>query len=95
MAPNDPSDSAVEELLTAWDLDHPDPVDTFEDELARRLGLVRHPSTSREDWRGQRVRLIEAAEPNEELVAESFFGTLKTELVHRTRWLTRLAARTP
>ena len=27
-------------------------------------------------------------------VAESFFGTLKTELVHRTRWLTRLAART-
>ncbi len=27
-------------------------------------------------------------------VAESFFGTLKTELVHRTRWKTRLAART-
>jgi putative transposase len=27
-------------------------------------------------------------------VVESFFGTLKTELVHRTRWLTRLAART-
>ena len=27
-------------------------------------------------------------------VAESFFGTLKTELVHRTRWATRLAART-
>lgn len=27
-------------------------------------------------------------------VVESFFGTLKTELVHRTRWSTRLAART-
>ena len=27
-------------------------------------------------------------------VVESFFGTLKTELVHRTRWKTRLAART-
>ena len=27
-------------------------------------------------------------------VAESFFGTLKTELVYRTRWTTRLEART-
>jgi len=27
-------------------------------------------------------------------VAESFFGTLKTELVYRTRWATRLEART-
>ena len=69
--PDDPRDpGAVEELLAALDREHPDPVDLFEDELARRLGCVRHPSCSREDWRGQRVKLIEAAEPSEELVGE-------------------------
>ncbi len=69
--PDDPRDpDAVDNLLAALDLEHPDPVDIFEDELPRRLGCVRHPSTSRGDWRLQRVRLIEAAEPSEDLVAE-------------------------
>ena len=69
--PHDPSDidltAAVEELMDALDREYPDPVDVFEDELARRLGCVPHPSCSYEDWRRQRVRLIEAAEPGEEL----------------------------
>ena len=69
--PNDPRDpDAVADLLAALDREYPDPVDVFEDELARRLGCVRHPSTSREDWRLQRVRLIEAVGPSEELVGE-------------------------
>lgn len=72
--PHDPDEAiptgAVDNLLAALDREHPDPVDTFEDELARRLGCVRHPSGSYEDWRRQRVRLIEAAGPGEELVAE-------------------------
>jgi len=61
---------AVEDLLAALDRDYPDPADLFEDELARRLGCVRHPSCLYEDWRRQRVRLIEAAEPGEELCRE-------------------------
>ena len=55
-------ETTVEELLQAWGIEFPDPVDVFEDELAARLGLVRHPSCSLEDWRTQRVRLIDAAE---------------------------------
>ncbi len=55
--PHDPRDpAAVDDLLAALDLEHPDPVDVFEDELARRLGCVRGPGCSYEDWRGQRVR---------------------------------------
>ena len=54
----DPTDLVVDELLAALDRQYPDPVDVFEDELAWRLGGVRHPSCSRENWRRQRVRLI-------------------------------------
>lgn len=69
--PDDPRDpGAVDELLAVWDLESPDPVDFLEDEPARRLGCVRHSSTSRDDWRLQRVRLIEEAGPGQELVRE-------------------------
>ncbi len=37
-------------------------VDLFEDELAARIGFVRHPSCPLDEWRRQRVRLIDAAE---------------------------------
>ncbi len=69
LPPDGPNPDAVGDLPATLDREHPDPVDLFEDELARRLGCVRHPSTSREDWRLQRVRLIEAAGPSEDLVA--------------------------
>jgi len=59
--------AAVDELMESLDREYPDPVDVFEDELARRLGSVRHPSCSYDDWRRQRVRMIETAEPSEEL----------------------------
>ena len=62
--------AAEQELMDAIDRQYPDPADLFEDELARRLGCVRHPSCSCEDWRGRRVRLIEAAEPGEKLVGD-------------------------
>ncbi len=45
-------------------------MDLFEDELARRLGLVQHPRCSLASWRRHRVRLIEAAEISEELFEE-------------------------
>jgi hypothetical protein len=39
---------------------HLDPVDHFEDELARRLGIERHPAMTYEVWRRHRVEAIEA-----------------------------------
>ena len=53
---------AVEELLKALEAEFPEPVDVYENELAGRLGLVRHPSCPLEEWRRQRVRLIDTAE---------------------------------
>ena len=50
--------------MDALDREDPDPVDVFEDQLARRLGCVPHPRCSREDWRRQ------GAEPGEELCGE-------------------------
>ncbi len=42
----------------------PDSVDVFEDDLAEKLGLNRHPALSLKEWRRARVRLIDAAEPD-------------------------------
>lgn len=54
--PEDPLDS-----LLALDTDlHPDPVDVFEDLLAARLGLTRHPGLDQASWRRLRVAFIEA-----------------------------------
>ncbi len=41
----------------------PDPVDVFEDALANKLGLERHPGMPLDEWRWVRVRFIEQAEP--------------------------------
>ena len=72
--PNDPNvpgrEDVIDDLLEAWQRESPDPVDLFEDELARRLGLVQHPHCSPASWRQHRVRLIEAAEISEELFEE-------------------------
>ena len=72
--PNDPNapgrEDVIEDLLEAWKREFPDPLDLFEDELARRLGLVQHPYCSPASWRQHRVRLIEAAEISEELFEE-------------------------
>ena len=70
--PNDPEvpgrEEVIDDLLAAWERESPDPVALFEDELARRLGLVQHPHCSQPSWRRQRVRVIEAAE-----ISEKFF----------------------
>ncbi len=52
--------AAIEELDAGWLREYPDPVDVFEDELAVRLGLRRHPDLSLDEWRQVRVRYIEA-----------------------------------
>ncbi len=57
-----PHTEAVDELLRTLEAEFPDPVDVFEDALVARLGLVRHPSCPLDQWRRQRVRLIDAAE---------------------------------
>lgn len=50
------------DLLSAlWEAEDPDPVDVFEDELARRLGFERHPELDYDAWRRRRVEAIEAA----------------------------------
>lgn len=55
--PDDPLNA-----LLALDADlHPDPVDVFENFLAARLGLTRHPSFDQAAWRRIRVAFIEAA----------------------------------
>ena len=72
--PNDPNvpgrEEVIEDLLEAWEREYPDPVDLFEDELARRFGLVQNPHCCPASWRQHRVRLIEAAEISEELFEE-------------------------
>lgn len=51
----------LEELLDLLEEKYPDPVDLFEDELARRLGIERHPAMTYDLWRRRRVEAIEAA----------------------------------
>jgi hypothetical protein len=51
----------VDALLALLDEEYPEPVDVFEDELARRLGVERHPGTPYALWRRRRVEVIAAA----------------------------------
>ena len=39
--------------------EEPDPVDNFEDRLARDLGLLRHPNCSLRSWRRIRVSFLD------------------------------------
>lgn len=55
-----PDDPVHTLLVLDADL-RPDPVDVFEDLLAARLGLRRHPGLSQDRWRRLRVAFIEAA----------------------------------
>lgn len=57
----DAAPADVEHLLDLLEAEHPDPVDLFEDELARRLGIERHPAMTCDLWRRRRVEAIEAA----------------------------------
>lgn len=56
-----PEDTDVDALLVLLDEEYPEPVDVFEDELARRLGVERHPGMPYSVWRRHRVAVIEAA----------------------------------
>ena len=51
--------AAVEQM--AAELAEADPVDLFEDDLARKLGLERHPRLPLDEWRELRVRFIDRA----------------------------------
>lgn len=61
MATND-----LEQLLLQLAKEFPDPVDVFEDGVARRLGLARGPGCDQDTWRQLRVRFIDAAEGSDE-----------------------------
>ncbi len=63
MTQHDDFEAAVEEIHASLVRRFPDPVDTFEDDLASKLGLERHPEMSMEEWRRVRVRFIDAATP--------------------------------
>jgi len=52
----------VDELFAELAALYPDPVDEFEDALAARLGVHRHPGWDLEQWRRERVRAIDARE---------------------------------
>ncbi len=56
-------ETAVEDLHQTLLRRYPDPVDVFEDDLARELGLERHPHLSLAEWRRARVRFIDAHDP--------------------------------
>ncbi|MCP3976844.1 MAG: hypothetical protein GY720_20350 [bacterium] len=63
MTQHDDFEAAVEEMHAALVRRFPDPVDSFEDDLAKKLGLERDPEMSIKDWRRVRVRFIDAATP--------------------------------
>jgi len=54
--------ATVDELSEALAAEFPDPVDVFEDELVRQLGLERHPSCPLPAWRAVRLRFLDAVE---------------------------------
>lgn len=54
-------EEVVEEVLELLDEVLPDPVDVYEDELAREAGLVRGPECDRETWRRVRGRWVDEA----------------------------------
>jgi hypothetical protein len=59
-------DLDIEAIAEQWAAElaeeFPDPVDVFEDDLARRLGLRRHPAMPLDQWRRLRVHFINAAD---------------------------------
>ncbi len=55
--------AAVEALSAELAEVFPDPVDVFEDDLASKHGLERHPELTQAEWRRLRVRFIEQADP--------------------------------
>lgn len=57
-----PDPKVVDELYAEFAAAYPDPVDEFEDALAERLGLRRHPACDLEEWRRTRVEAIDALE---------------------------------
>ncbi len=54
-------EAKVEELAAELAEAFPDPVDVFEDDLARELGLRRHPAMPLDQWRPR--RRVSAGEP--------------------------------
>lgn len=50
----------VDELCEELAAQFPDPVDVFEDALAERLGVRRHPDCGLAEWRRVRVQAIDA-----------------------------------
>ena len=69
-----PGDDSVSEFLADLNALYPDSVDVFEDELAIRLGLERHPDCTQDEWRVIRVRFINHAtdnDPEAEALAEA------------------------
>ena len=52
----------IEEVLVAQ---FPDEADEFEDRLAAKLGLVRHPGLSQEEWRRVRVEYLRSTTATE------------------------------
>ena len=53
------NDDQLQAIVREIERQHSAPVDAFEDELARRLGLERPPALSKEEWRLHRDRYIE------------------------------------
>ena len=51
----------IESLIALYEEQYPDEVDQFEDLLCKMLGIYRHPVTSLDGWRVQRVRAINGA----------------------------------
>ena len=82
-------DAMTQEEFFQWALAEmerldPCPVDAFEDELARRLGIERHPSLDVKEWRRLRVDLIEshplADSVGEALTVEKLSESLRSTL---------------
>lgn len=53
-------DDPVKVLSALLEQEYPEPVDVFEDDLARRLGLERHPRLALATWRELRVSFLSA-----------------------------------
>ncbi len=55
-------EAAVDQLHKVLMERYPDPVDVYEDELAKKLGFSRQPGMPLEEWREERVRVIDRAD---------------------------------
>ena len=59
-------DEFIEMMVAEMERLDPCIVDAFEDALAAKLGLLRHPELSRTEWRELRVGYINALDPEYE-----------------------------